>query len=358
MGSLPCSVRPPPSTTCWRPSPSYDLATMDTITLIRSAVRRLSAAADVDLSIELRAGLASGNDYTTASKPQIDSDDVAVRAALIDSRARDGRALLKTVGNRTVAGAAVPLATVLSHDLEDREAVCSGLPAGSPRTGSSPPSTPKPAIGTRPTARATTGSKATSGSTCTAKSSSRPRSAHRGIKDALTAVDPIANVLTDPYDVSAATTDRAVDRRAAYAGRESLDHLDHACGRAESEGKPDPVAIGHYTVFLQRPLRAQPGLEAECRDTQPKAERGVKHVLRHRGPRRSDTPQCKMTNDLQLLATRPRLSPDWSPRPDSPSATGWQPTDTGRSTTPPTRSPQTPRTHTTDQPPRLASEWQ
>ena len=66
-------------------TPLYDaVATMDTITLIRSAVRRLlgaAAAADADLAADaalaaqLRGALSSGDDYAGSGKPQIDWDD-------------------------------------------------------------------------------------------------------------------------------------------------------------------------------------------------------------------------------------------------------------------------------------------
>ena len=108
-------------------TPLYDaVATMDTVTLIRSAVRGLLAAADADLgadlAAELRAGLRSGDDYAGNGKPQIDWDDRAAREELIDSRARDGFAVLALLDGRelaeAVAQAATLLATVLGQDLE------------------------------------------------------------------------------------------------------------------------------------------------------------------------------------------------------------------------------------------------
>src|SRR5215472_7434921 len=70
-------------------TPIYDaVATMDTITLIRAAIRGLLAVADTDLEAALRAVLACGDDYAGTAKPQIDWDDAAAREALIDSRAR------------------------------------------------------------------------------------------------------------------------------------------------------------------------------------------------------------------------------------------------------------------------------
>ncbi len=107
-------------------TPLYDaVATMDTITLIRSAIRGLLEAADPELTAELRAVLSSGDEYASNSKPQVDWDDSAAREELIDSRARDGYALLRVLDGRTLgeglAEAAVLLATVLGQDLETTE---------------------------------------------------------------------------------------------------------------------------------------------------------------------------------------------------------------------------------------------
>jgi len=104
-------------------TPLYDaVATMDTITLIRSAIRGLLKAAGLELAGELRAVLRSGDDYASNSKPQVDWDDSAARTELIDSRARDGYALLAVLDGRdldeALAQAAALLATVLGQDLE------------------------------------------------------------------------------------------------------------------------------------------------------------------------------------------------------------------------------------------------
>jgi hypothetical protein len=104
-------------------TPWYDaVATMDTITLIRSAVRGLLRVADARLEAELRGVLCSGDDYASAAKPHVDWDDPAARQALIDSRARDGYACLALLDGRglaeAVAQAGELLATVLGQDLE------------------------------------------------------------------------------------------------------------------------------------------------------------------------------------------------------------------------------------------------
>ena len=107
-------------------TPLYDaVATMDTITLIRSAIRGLLTAADAetDLAGRLRTVLDSGDDYVSTAKPVIDWDDKTAREALIDSRARDGYALLAALDGHKklpepVGQAMRLLATVLGQDLE------------------------------------------------------------------------------------------------------------------------------------------------------------------------------------------------------------------------------------------------
>lgn len=107
-------------------SPLYDaVATMDTVTLIRCALRGLLAVADAELQAKLRAVLSSGDDYASAGKPQIDWDDSAAREQLIDSRARDALAALAVLDGRdlpeAVGQAAALLATLVGQDLETGE---------------------------------------------------------------------------------------------------------------------------------------------------------------------------------------------------------------------------------------------
>ena len=107
-------------------TPLYDaVATMDTVTLIRSAVRGLLRVADAELATRLRARLAGGDDYAGTGKPVIDWDDKNAREALVDSCARDGYALLAVLEGLQLpdaVGQAVQLlATVLGQDLETGE---------------------------------------------------------------------------------------------------------------------------------------------------------------------------------------------------------------------------------------------
>jgi hypothetical protein len=107
-------------------TPLYDaVATMDTITLIGSAIRSLLKVADQALEGELRTAMPSGEDYASSAKPQIDWDDKDARAALVDGRAKDGYACLALLHGREVADAVLEaarlLATVLGQDLEETD---------------------------------------------------------------------------------------------------------------------------------------------------------------------------------------------------------------------------------------------
>src|SRR6516165_4700817 len=76
-------------------TPLYDaVATMDTVTLMRSAIRGLFKVADPVLEARLRGLIKSGDDYASSAKPQIDWDDQAAREDLVHSRAQDGYAIL------------------------------------------------------------------------------------------------------------------------------------------------------------------------------------------------------------------------------------------------------------------------
>jgi hypothetical protein len=108
-------------------TPLYDaVATMDTVTLICSAIRGLLRAAGAELVGRLRAALAGGDDYASAGKPVIDWDDPAAREAVVDCCARDGDGLLAVLdGQRDlpepVGEAMRLLATVLGQDLQTGE---------------------------------------------------------------------------------------------------------------------------------------------------------------------------------------------------------------------------------------------
>ena len=105
-------------------TPLYDaVATMDTVTLIRSAIRGLLKVAEGELESRLRAVLVREDDYACAGKPVCDYDDPDARAALIDALATDGMAALRVLHGRELAQAltqaAALLATVLGQDLDE-----------------------------------------------------------------------------------------------------------------------------------------------------------------------------------------------------------------------------------------------
>jgi len=104
----------------------YDaVATQDTVTLIRSAIRGLLRIAEAGLATELRGVCKREDDYVAPGKPACDWDDEKAREALIDALAQDAYALLAVLDGRTlspeVTQAAELLATVVGQDLEARE---------------------------------------------------------------------------------------------------------------------------------------------------------------------------------------------------------------------------------------------
>ena len=79
----------------------YDaVATMDTVTLIRSAIRGLLAAADRDLEAELRGLLARDDEYASAGNPVCDWEDREAREELVDALAKDAQVLLGALDGR------------------------------------------------------------------------------------------------------------------------------------------------------------------------------------------------------------------------------------------------------------------
>ena len=104
-------------------TPLYDaVATMDTVTLIRSAIRGVLKAAGAELGSQLRAVIRRDDDYATAGKPVCDYDDAAARKQLVDALAKDGTAVLAVLEGRelgpVLAQAGALLATVLGQDLD------------------------------------------------------------------------------------------------------------------------------------------------------------------------------------------------------------------------------------------------
>lgn len=104
----------------------YDaVATQDTVTMVRSAIRGLLRVSGEALAKEIRAVLRRDDEYASAGKPECEWDDEAAREVLVDALAKDGYAALLVLDGRElpdeVAQAAKLLATVLGQDLETTE---------------------------------------------------------------------------------------------------------------------------------------------------------------------------------------------------------------------------------------------
>ena len=104
----------------------YDaVATMDTVTLVRSAIRGVLGAADPGLEAELRAVLKRDDEYASAGKPTCDYEDPDAREQLVDALATDAHALLGALDGRELAAGLAQagglLAAVVGQDLDEGE---------------------------------------------------------------------------------------------------------------------------------------------------------------------------------------------------------------------------------------------
>jgi len=101
------------------------VATQDTVTLLRGAIRGLLRACPPPLATKVRAGLQREDDYRAPGKPICDWEDRAAREELVDALVRDAyRAHYALRGERLdprVAEAARLLATVTGQDIEETD---------------------------------------------------------------------------------------------------------------------------------------------------------------------------------------------------------------------------------------------
>jgi hypothetical protein len=107
-------------------TPLYDaVATQDTVTMIRSALRGLLRVADEPLEAELRGVLRRDDDYVSAGKPACDWSDEKAREQLVDELCRDAYAVLAALDDRRLSDevrqASELLATVVGQDIESTE---------------------------------------------------------------------------------------------------------------------------------------------------------------------------------------------------------------------------------------------
>jgi hypothetical protein len=99
------------------------VATQDTVTMLRGAIRRLLRACPPELAAKVRDLLGRDDDYAAPGKPTCDWTDRAAREELVDALVRDAyRAHYALRGERLdprVAEAAALLATVTGQDIEE-----------------------------------------------------------------------------------------------------------------------------------------------------------------------------------------------------------------------------------------------
>lgn len=93
----------------------YDaVATQDTVTQLRAAIRKVLATVGADLAAQVRAALRRDDDYATIGKPPCDWDDRAAREALVDALVKDAHAALAVLDGHSLEGAGAEAAALLA----------------------------------------------------------------------------------------------------------------------------------------------------------------------------------------------------------------------------------------------------
>jgi hypothetical protein len=99
------------------------VATQDTVTLVRSAIRGLLRVCPPPLAAQVRQELQRSDDYRTPGKPACDWDDAQARERLVDELTRDGYRALFALRDQPLAQrareAAELLAVVVGQDIEE-----------------------------------------------------------------------------------------------------------------------------------------------------------------------------------------------------------------------------------------------
>ncbi len=254
-------------------TPLYDaVATMDTVTLIRSAIRGLLKGADTELESRLRAVLSRDDDYAAAGKPCCDYDDPDARAELVDALARDGMALLAVLDGRelddAVSQAAALLATVLGQDLDCDEAGVFRIARRVAKDRVISTVDPQTRHGHKSAARGFDGYKGHVGIDPDSEIITATAVTAGNVGDASAAQDLITDLLEDSTeDVGVPGEGSTVDRASVYG--------DNAYGTG---------------VFHERLERA--GIESKCKTQQPVAKGGLFAKDRFEVDLRRDTATC------------------------------------------------------------------
>jgi hypothetical protein len=227
------------------PTPLYDaVATMDTLTLVRSAVRGLLKVAGPELEAELRAVIESGDDYASSAKPRVDWDDEEARKSLIDSRAKDAYSCSALLEGRELMSEVREAAELLAY--LDKAGI-------DPRVKVQPPVAPG---GLFPKDRSS--------------------------------IDLAAGALTCPAGSTVAISfAKAGDGTACFGDACSNCLLRQSCKTAAA-GRTVSISPHEELLRAQRERFAGPSFATDYRATRPKVERILAHlVLRRHGGRQA-----------------------------------------------------------------------
>ena len=266
--------------------PLYDaVATMDTVTLIRSAIRGLLKCAAGDLAERLRAVLARDDDYVNAGKPVCDYDDAQARVELVDALAKDGMALLAVLEGRELADAlrqaAALLATVLGQDLDVDETGVFRIARRVAKDRVISTVDPQTRHGHKTAARGFDGYKAHLGIDPDSELITATTVTPGNAGDASVAEDLIADLLDEHADDSDADqdtadtgpgTDEVAQRPDAAGENASVGDVGHDGDDDDDGDRTDPACVygdNAYGTGSFHDRLEQDGIESKCKSQQP-----------------------------------------------------------------------------------------
>lgn len=254
-------------------TPIYDaVATMDTVTLVRSAIRGVLRVVDSALEATVRAVLTREDDYASAGKPACDYDDPSARVEMVDALARDGMAVLSVLEGRelseVVARAGELLATVLGQDLEVDQAGVFRIARRVAKDRVISTVDPQARHGHKTAARGFDGYKGHVGIDPDSEIITATTVSAGNAGDASVAEDLIADLLDEgPGDSAAA---ESLDNSAA--GEDDADDSVAGEGLADSEAAEESAVVYGDNAYGTGPMHErleQAGIESKCKTQQP-----------------------------------------------------------------------------------------
>jgi hypothetical protein len=316
----------------------YDaVATQDTVTMVRAAIRMLLDVADHALGAELRAALKRDDDYASAGKPLCHWHDAAAREALVDALARDGYALLARLDGRVlkepITQAAALLAAVLGQDLEKRDdgvfriarrvAVDRVISTVDPearhghKTASRGFDGYKGHLAIDPDSEIITATEVTAGNVGDASAAEAllgdvlPPDVH----DAQTALEESSMAETpstesaEVYGDASYGTAALVEKVADFGERCEACPLRARCTLSK-QGRGIQLHPKHAVLDAARKRQRDPDWRARYRATRPKVERKIAHLMRrkHGGRRARVRGRLRVGHDFALLAAAINLA--------------------------------------------------